>query len=932
MTVHRKDESHTTPQYDMENDLPEVWRKVVADYEQVTKQRLDPSTNFDSFQLTVNTRLREASSKRTGNARKILNHLGLCLQQFGGIVATAASVVFAPSAQCWNAINFVIMAAQKYSDVLDGFVTLMEHCAAFLSRLNVFLEQEVGNNGSFLPPHLRKPAYDILAGFVDILKSSYKLSKSTREKLRIILDVVVFSGDAGVSESMQLFEERVQAFTKVQIDQILLDVRGLARHLEKSEGEIKAHQAEIREHQERTYGVMIEALSITKELKSTLDGKMSQEKHERDLKSIRDAIDPKGDFNSWTKRQDYISKRRMKESGQWIIDNKFLAFSAWTTARDVDTPTKILVVEGDHGFGKSYITNKVVSHLRNTHPSNASSTRTSIAYYYFGEDREDSLETCLRSIVYQFASTNPAYAGAVAETCRLTSDISRAIDIWQALIRQIVYATKKTYYVCIDGFEIGDTAVRAGETLSTITENILFDRSLPIQFCFAGPQDATRYLPQSKLGVAKVLLGPVKYVGADLVPATFDTSANTPTASLLINAHDLRVYASAKLEDMAVKKPDLKDFITDAHIAKLISGVHGNYEHLQSKLVQINSCDTQTAVLDVIDSIGDDWKTSIRGFLARFSDSLSAAQIEQLNEILVWVVDAKKSSIEFLQSALYSRFGETFMLKGSIATTFSQLLSVDEEGQVKFKSDQFLQILREERQNYLRFSHTDSSTLSQAEINLCSCILRNVCGQDVYNRFKFDDYFNVLAGKHRASVQIPDENNLNVVITNSLLLSLCKSREIPLDQFRAHASIWFYEHLSFFVEKLDYFEPDTDILRTIGSNLSHVLYDREAISTWMMGDMETIKCDFIVGDSEDVLEPMLKALRNPHVARGYTDDEEKKIWIESVIGTKGSKYAILERVAGTLAERWFRSEVLLDLNYLWIPYGIFSRAVHFHIM
>lgn len=99
-----------------------------------------------------------------------------------------------------------------------------------------------------------------------------------------------------------------------------------------------------------------------------------------------------------------------------------------------------------------------------------------------------------------------------------------------------------------------------------------------------------------------------------------------------------------------------------------------------------------------------------------------------------------------------------------------------------------------------------------------------------------------------------------------------------------------------------------------------------------MGDMETIKCDFIVGDSEDVLEPMLKALRNPHVARGYTDDEEKKIWIESVIGTKGSKYAILERVAGTLAERWFRSEVLLDLNYLWIPYGIFSRAVHFHIM
>ncbi|KAF2795484.1 hypothetical protein K505DRAFT_188259, partial [Melanomma pulvis-pyrius CBS 109.77] len=97
------------------------------------------------------------------------------LQTFGSIVAEGASVVFGPSAQCWNAISFVISATQRYSDVLDAFVTLMERCLAFLVRLNLFLGQQ----------------------------------PSKRERFKLVLNIVFFSGDADVKDSLEMLERLV---------------------------------------------------------------------------------------------------------------------------------------------------------------------------------------------------------------------------------------------------------------------------------------------------------------------------------------------------------------------------------------------------------------------------------------------------------------------------------------------------------------------------------------------------------------------------------------------------------------------------------------------------------------------------------------------------------------------------------------------------
>jgi tetratricopeptide (TPR) repeat protein len=217
--------------------------------------------------------------------------------------------------------------------------------------------------------------------------------------------------------------------------------------------------------------------------------------------------------------------------------------------------------------------------------------------------------------------------------------------------------------------------------------------------------------------------------------------------------------------------------------------------------------------------------------------------------------------------------------------------------------------------------------LAQAEIDLCSQIVRNVCGEHVYGRFKFDDFFKSLAGQQKFTVRIDGEEAQNVVITRCLLQALCEPKgEIHLEPLREHASVWFYAHLKYFVEKLDYFEPDREHLSTIGAKLSHILFDTEGIELWLSStpNLGTIRDDLVVSDQ--FLEPMRKLLRNPYIANGYSGYVERKEWIQSVISAKANKFDILEKLTSNLATKWFTSNTVIDPSHFWIPYDVFNKV------
>jgi len=196
----------------------------------------------------------------------------------------------------------------------------MERSSAFLRRLVHFMEQEVGKDGSHLPHLLRKPAYEILSQFLGVLQSSYKLATSTRERLKSMAGIVLFNSNDKVAESLKLMGNHIQEFTRAEVDDILLGVRGLAKHLDKSDEEIARHQTEILEYLQATYKVGDQVLSITQQMKTTLDGRVSKDQKRENLLKIANSLGLKkaGDWETWSKRHSELWKGHVQGTGEWL--------------------------------------------------------------------------------------------------------------------------------------------------------------------------------------------------------------------------------------------------------------------------------------------------------------------------------------------------------------------------------------------------------------------------------------------------------------------------------------------------------------------------------------------------------------------------------------------------------------------------------------
>lgn len=913
--------------FDDDQDLNEVWPQVLAQYEAITKQKLNPNADFRALQDSIDQKLRDSASKSSANARNILNNVGICLEKFGSILAQGASVVFGPSAQCWNAISFVITAAQGYGSILDGFVTLMERSLAFLQRLNIFLEQELGKGESYLPRSIRKPAFAILSHFLDILKSSYKLATSKREKLKVIVDIVLFSGDAGVQESLTLMESLVTDFTNAQIDQILVDVKGLARYLRDSDEELHRRQSEIQEHLEAVYAISEQALNVAQHVKVTLDGRITREQHKDDLVKIQRGLGFQKAEEPWGKRHDHVCKFRVKDSGKWL-ERESLGFTQWADVRK--HKTKVLTLKGGSGFGKTYASNHVISYLQEKYRGNNGPDRAYVAYYYYsGEDKDESLEKCLGSIIYQFAYADLGYAKHVADVCGQPASIARAEDRWDRLVPKLQHAMKGTYFICIDGFDGRDQVGNAEATISAIARYAMSEsKGVSIRFFISGTDEALSKVPNDENATSSILLGRYKFLGTRMVRVG-DNEGDETSLAPLVNAKDIEAFAKARIEDISKEKPDIKAILTDADIKKLVEGVRGHYEHLEAKLTQINACDTEQKVRDVIKNAGDDLNTSLRNSLKTLNASLNSDQIRQLNELLVWIAGVSGSlSIEFLQSALYFALNEKFMLRSAVATTFSTLLTLDDYGGIKLLSDEFLQILSADDQNVSEpaLKNSPATGISQAEVELCRRFVKNACGEYDFERFSFDSFFNALAGKQKTHIHVEEKNALNLTLTLSCIKVLCERQSDPnLKELRAYAGIWFYEHLKNFMDKLDYFEADRRALSDIGTSLVSLLYETEGIDAWFENSyLGYIKYDLICKD--DYIDPILKLLKNPHVATGYAQDAKKNEWVKSVIADNANKFLLLGRVAARVATKWFSCTTKIDSNYFWIPYGIVAKV------
>jgi hypothetical protein len=924
----RDEPESLVPVFEEDQDLSEVWPQVVRQYEDTTKKKLDMKTTFKSFQLQIDADIKESTTKSHQHARTVLNNIGICLEKFGSIVAQGASMVFGPTSQCWNAISFVVQAVRGFSDMMDGFVTLMERSSAFLRRLVHFMEQEVGKDGSHLPRLLRKPAYEILSQFLGVLRSSYKLATSTRERVKSIAGIILFNSNDKVAESLKLMERHIEEFTRAEVDDILLGVRGLAKHLDKSDEERARHQTEIHEYLQATYKVGDQVLSITQQMKTTLDGRASKDQQKENLLKIANSLGLKkaGDWEIWIKRHNELCRTHVQGTGEWLSREES-AFIQWT---DLDRHNrKLLLLKADSGFGKTHLFNYVVSHLEKKCQATRGPNQAFLAYYYYGDDKDDSLERCIASIIYQFAAADAGYAQAVVEECGRLTSTARAEDRWNNLISGLQHAMKGTYFICMDGFNSRGQLDTAEAMISTITRQATSpaeSNGVSLRLFISGNDDALSEVSQGVEGIHTIVLGQ----RGDSTRSTERNGDNTDIALMLeplTNGSDLKAVTRARIKDVCKTKPGLKAMLNEANIDLLLEGIRGNYKNLEAKITEINACDTKGKVQDVINNKNADMNTVQRNRIKMLDAHLNSRQAQVLNRLLVWVAGLSDlPSTKLLESVLFFTLGEEFLLSDQIATTYSPVLVVDKEGRVGFK-DGVRDILStsDTSDSESGLSQLRAEAISGAEVNLCRRFIKNACDPVDYARFRFDDFFEAMA--HKVHIHLDDENAVNVTIINLCVDALFDTRKDGnLEALRDYASTCFYSHLKTLVEALDDFEPSRKFMADIGVKLVDLIYEPKMINTWFIEkNLLWLKYDWLY--QEDFVDPLLKLLKNSQVAKGYARDAEKSAWVKSVISDTASKYSILGRVAARLASHWFsRSTGTTDPDYLWISYGIVSKV------
>lgn len=505
--------------------------------------------------------------------------LSACLQRFGEVLVGSASIVFGPSAQCWNAISSVLSAVQKYQALFDGFIALMERTSGFLDRVTVFLQDAPG--GCFLAPNLRRATYQILGHFLKVLANAHRVAHSRKEKLRLFAGVVMFADDGGVKADLDHLDRLTQNLLHTEVEEMGRDIRGIDRFLQDSERARRRHEAEMSQSAQRSEARLDDVHGSLSRAKLVHDLEVSEQAHQSHLGTIRESLFTGGVQRSQDTHK-ALRSSRLAGTGKWLLQNP--VFQRWSDPDELELELMTLV--GQAGYGKSHICSHVIDHL---------STRSApcqVAYYYFSkEPSHNSLKDCLGSLIFQIAKFDNDYAQSTAQACHCLAGLTSVDALWSEFVAGLHQRTPRMYYLVIDDWAatgLGPEATALLERL--VSKPLSCERSSNVRVFLTMDDNA------AQARGAPVLLGRPQlqsFRGFHITQLQTEPHAFAPDdgCKALINREDLELLVDQHV-NVLCRDPDFRDLVTDQNkdvVSDLVEGTRGDYLLLCAKLKELEA-------------------------------------------------------------------------------------------------------------------------------------------------------------------------------------------------------------------------------------------------------------------------------------------------------------------------------------------------------
>jgi Cdc6-like AAA superfamily ATPase len=472
--------------------------------------------------------------------------------------------------------------------------------------------------------------HKLMISFVDICALSITLRKSGKWKsFKGGFKKVILNDDSGVQAELLRFKGLVDTHSSIQgtitLEEVLHSRADLTRVLLIA-SDSKDSITEIAKR--------LDHVTDRIDLLATAEGtRKSEQTTKENQKKINDKLLGSTDIaqkSTTTCNDCWVAS--MKNSGEWM--NALPEYKAWADREPEANP--LLLVTGDPNTGKSFLSSVIVHQLQTSRgTATQGSTRTPlVAYYFFPKKTEKSTqnprpaEAALKCLAVQIAARDPAYEKKLLALCESPAwaDGTRFKDLsckelWQSL-NFVVPKRDQTYFIVLDGLD--QLPGESSEQLLGI---------------LSGLKTSLDSLPESDRCQLRVL-------------ATGATNAfpkeqfeHVPRVHVPdCNMEEIAHYVDQQLKEKDLlqgKDPEtiqLRNSIRD----RLPTLVEGDFFKVRTAIVKINdlvaSDGSASEVESILKEAGQSREEIAFDVVNAANQALSAKEIEEVNEILVWAI------------------------------------------------------------------------------------------------------------------------------------------------------------------------------------------------------------------------------------------------------------------------------------------------------
>ncbi|KAK8238646.1 hypothetical protein HDK90DRAFT_233335 [Phyllosticta capitalensis] len=559
------------------------------------------------------------------------------------------------------------------------------------------------------------------------------------------------------------------------------------------------------------------------------------------------------------------------------------SFQEWTdfTSHPEQAVLKLI---GPEKRGKTFLCYRIISHLMNNerlsdHPSgalnqfsNATPTVTSIAYHYFGKDdekNETSIQDAVAAIIWQLVQSDLPYRQFIANHCSTSGHPIPKNDLLALL------EPRKTsrFLIILDGIDhcADKTAGKLQAFLANLTSQA--DKSRRVRLLLSGNGQS--------LDCVKNFGSTVDLTLVQEIQGDIELFANR---ILYGEAHPLRDQSRQHLRAPNSQEKSSNGLETSDDIVKnvLLPTRIRNYDFINFLLGKINngvwSSERLRALAERLSKGGKFALVEYR--IEHANKKLDVDQIHDLNEIIPWVTPLSSGypTVEMIEEILALSHGGSRMVistRNYIEEKFDGLLYVVSYPATLVAGEAISGFFCE------RYGITEERTVSESsessnidrktenelhpsEILMTKNLLKTVCGDQLFQKFGFDQFFQDKEDPLQRGIYFnPILGHIKIITT--CLNAACGSERDDYQNLCLYAGSSLPRHLSQIHPQM-LSNSQVSAMADVMPLLARFLGDSQVIKRWFKPvNLEHVyQRWFCVGDNRDFIS---RWFNDPRIAR-----------------------------------------------------------------